>query len=107
VLAWASVPAASFDYVKGAPAIYRSSSWGHREFCGQCGTQICYRQSRDARSVDLNTGSLDDPASCPPQMHIYHADRIAWFETADALPRHAGKKDPGDGGPAGQAGSGT
>ena len=98
VLAWASVPVASFRYVSGAPAIYHSSKWGHREFCGVCGTQICYRQTKDARSVDLNVGSLDEPERCPPQMHIYHADRIAWLETTDSLPRVPGKKDPADGG---------
>jgi len=98
VLAWASVPVASFRYVLGTPAIYHSSTWGHREFCARCGAQICYRQTNDARSVDLNVGSLDEPERCPPQMHIYHADRIEWFETADALPRHPGKKDPADGG---------
>jgi hypothetical protein len=98
VLAWASVPVGGFSYVRGAPAIYRSSEWGQREFCATCGTQICFRQSRDATTVDLNTGSLDEPERCPPQMHIYHADRIAWFETADALPRHPGRKDPRDGG---------
>ena len=97
VLAWASVPAPSFAYVRGTPAIYHSSSWGHREFCAQCGTQICYRQTSNAVNVDLNTGSLDDPASCPPEMHIYFADRIAWLDTADTLPRHPGKKDSSDG----------
>src|SRR5262245_59454080 len=97
VLAWASVPVGSFAYVQGKPAIYHSSSWGHREFCARCGTQICYRQTKDARNVDLNTGSLDDPGLCPPGMHIYYADRIPWFDTADALPRHPGKKDPADG----------
>ena len=97
VLAWASVPVKSFAYVQGTPALYHSSSWGHREFCARCGTQICYRQTKDARNVDLNTGSLDDPGLCPPAMHIYYADRIAWFDTADTLPRHPGRKDPGDG----------
>jgi hypothetical protein len=97
VLAWASVAVAAFAYVHGAPAIYASSSRGQREFCARCGTQICYRQTRDAHTVDINTGSLDEPGLCPPQMHIYHADRIGWFETADTLPRHPGRKDPYDG----------
>jgi hypothetical protein len=97
VLAWASVPAGSFAYVRGTPAIYHSSAWGQREFCDRCGTQICYRQTRDARTVDINVGSLDDPARCPPQMHIWHGDRIAWFETADRLPRHRARKEPDDG----------
>jgi hypothetical protein len=97
VLAWASVPVTSFSYVRGAPAIYASSTRGQREFCAHCGTQICYRQTRDTQTVDINVGSLDDPALCPPQVHIYDADRIAWFETADVLPRYPGRKDPYDG----------
>jgi hypothetical protein len=45
--------------------------------------------------VEINSGCLDDPAAAPPRHHIYAADRIPWFETADALPRYAGAK-PGD-----------
>lgn len=98
VLAWASVPVAGFAYVQGTPAVYRSSSWGQREFCTRCGTQICYRQSEGARTVDVNTGSLDDPAACPPGMHIYFADRVPWFDTSDRLPRHPGARRPGEDG---------
>ncbi len=45
VLAWASFPVEAFSYTKGCAARYDSSSWGHREFCDRCGTQICYRQN--------------------------------------------------------------
>lgn len=95
VLAWASVPAAAFAYTRGEPALYRSSSWGQREFCGRCGAQICYRDQgplESVETVEINSGCLDDPSLAPPRHHIYHADRIAWFETADALPRHPGPK---------------
>ena len=87
VLAWASFPASDFAYLKGAPRRYRSSSRGSREFCGECGTQICYRGDGSER-VDVNSGSLDDPAAVPPRCHIYTASRIPWFDTADRLPRH-------------------
>lgn len=94
VLAWASFPAEAFAYTKGAPALYASSPRGHREFCSTCGTQIAYRDREPARSVDLNVGSLDDPAAVPPRCHIFAASRIAWFDTNDTLPRHPAEAPP-------------
>ncbi len=95
-LAWASFPVEAFRYTNGEPARYSSSSWGHREFCNRCGTQIGYRKSDGAETVDLNVGCLDDPGALPPQQHIFAADRIGWFDTADDLPRHAESR-PGAG----------
>ncbi len=89
VLAWASFPVGVFAYTKGSPAIYESSARGHREFCNLCGTQICYRETDAATTVDLNLGCLDDPAAFAPRCHIYAKDRIEWFDTADDLPRYA------------------
>jgi hypothetical protein len=85
--AWFGVAVKHFAYTKGAPAIYRSSAWGQREFCDRCGCQILYREQKGARSVTVNTPTLDDPEAVPPRRHIYDADRISWFDTNDALPR--------------------
>lgn len=90
VLAWASFPVAAFRYTKGRAAIYASSSWGHREFCNACGTQIAFRKSDGAETVDVNVGSVDEPSPLRPQCHIHTDDRIPWFDTDDALPRHPG-----------------
>jgi hypothetical protein len=87
VLAWGSFPVVSFAYVEGAPAVYRSSDHGQREFCARCGTQIAYRESFDAASVDVNLASLDRPELVPPRCHLWTRSRIPWFDTADALPR--------------------
>lgn len=87
VLAWASFPASDFAYLKGTPKRYRSSARGLREFCAECGTQICYRGD-GSDHVDVNVGSLDEPASAEPRCHIYTASRIPWFDTADRLPRY-------------------
>ena len=92
MLAWASFPVATFSYGAGEPAIYQSSSHGHREYCRDCGTQIAYRDSANAVTVDVNVGSLDDPGRVPPRCHIWYASRIPWFETADDLPRFNGSK---------------
>jgi hypothetical protein len=87
VLAWASYPAASFSYSRGEPARYQSSQHGHREFCSNCGTQIAYRDSGEAATVDVNVGSLDDCDRVTPRYHIWCESRISWFDVADDLPR--------------------
>lgn len=94
VLAWASFPVAAFAYVEGEPARYQSSPHGHREFCQRCGTQIAYRDSQGAKSVDVNVGALDSRDAVHPRYHIWCQSRISWFETADTLPRFPG---PGPG----------
>jgi hypothetical protein len=94
VLAWVSFPVAGFSYTKGRAAIYESSARGHREFCNRCGTQICFRETDAAKTVDLNVGCLDDPSAFPPQYHIYAKDRIEWFDTGDDLPRYP-ESEPG------------
>ncbi len=88
VLAWASVAVAGFAFTAGEPATYRSSEIGLRQFCRLCGTQLLFRHVRSARTVDINVGSLDDPARLVPQYHIWTASRLPWFDTVDALPRY-------------------
>jgi hypothetical protein len=90
VLAWGSFPVASFAYVHGEPRVYGSSPHGQREFCPRCGTQLAYREIRDAATVDVNLGSLDRPETVVPRIHVFTGSRIPWFETADSLPRYEG-----------------
>ncbi len=96
VLAWASFPVDAFAYTTGRAARYDSSSWGHREFCNRCGTQIAFRETDGATTIEVNVGCMDDTSAFPPEYHIYVNDRISWFDTVDDLPRHAGSK-PGSG----------
>ncbi len=96
VLAWASFTVDGFAYTKGRATVYDSSSWGHREFCNHCGTQICYRKTEAATTVDVNVGCMDDPSAFPPEYHIYANDQIPWFDTADDLPRYAGSEPDAD-----------
>lgn len=88
VLAWMHIPAGGFALTKGTPNVYKSSSWGERLFCGTCGAQLLYRDSDTPEVVDINVGCLDDPGAAAPACHIFTKDRIAWFDTADNLPRH-------------------
>ena len=88
VVAFASFPESAFTYTKGKPSIYRSSSSGHREFCSKCGTQICYRETDNAETVDINSGTLDDLETVEPKCHIYTNDAVSWLKIEDDYPRH-------------------
>jgi len=88
VVAWVEVPIGAFSYAGAAPGVFRSSSWGQREFCPACGSFVLYREQQAPKTVSINTASLDDPSSFPPTHHIYASRRVAWFDTADDLPRY-------------------
>jgi hypothetical protein len=88
VLAWAAFAQTIFLYYEGEPATYPSSAEGRREFCARCGTQIAFRDTRTPDRIDINVGSLDDPAVIEPTYHIWIGSRIPWLEIADDLPRY-------------------
>jgi hypothetical protein len=90
VLPWASFLSDYFAYVQGNPRIYRSSSHGQREFCGECGSQIAFRSTDRPGTVEINIGTLQNPEKLSPQCHIWWASRIPWFDTVDSLPRYPG-----------------
>jgi len=87
VLVWASVALADFAVVQGSPRRRRSSAFGERWFCADCGTQLAMRVDDEPDTIDVTVASLDEPAAAPPDFHIFAADRLAWFETRDDLPR--------------------
>ena len=88
VLAWGSVPLASFTYTTGRPTIYQSSAWGQREFCAACGSQILYRELDVADTVEINLAGLDRPEAVVPKSHIWMSSKLPWLEIADDLPRY-------------------
>lgn len=89
VVAWLTAPRDAFRYVRGGPAIYASSPAYQREFCAGCGSQLVFRRQCDAALIDIAVATLDAPEEVAPEYHIWRASRIPWFETKDALPRHA------------------
>lgn len=96
VVAWATFPFGTFSYSQGQPRVYHSSDWGQREFCGDCGTQLCYRETENPESIDINIGSLDDPEQFAPEYHIFTAEQLEWFEVNDELPRYEQSGRDGD-----------
>ncbi|MEQ1863991.1 MAG: GFA family protein [Micropepsaceae bacterium] len=89
VVAWFAIAPSQFAYTKGKPKSYRASSRAGREFCGECGTYLLFREDDASATLGVNTATLDDPAKVPPAFHIWHQSHISWFDTADKFPRHA------------------
>jgi hypothetical protein len=89
LLAYVSFPLAAFAYTAGTPSLYASSTFGRREFCSACGTQIAFRRDDGAGTVDVNAGAMDEPAAYPPRRHIWCESAIPWLVLGDALPRFA------------------
>ena len=89
MVAWAMVPEAAVT-ITGEPATYASSKHGRRLFCRDCGTGLFYRNEAVLPGLlDIQTGTLDDPAALPPTAHVQTAEQLAWMEDAHALPRFA------------------
>jgi hypothetical protein len=44
--------------------------------------------------MDVSIASLDTPEAVPPTSHIWTDSRVAWFDTADHLPRYPTAERP-------------
>ncbi len=90
VMAFATVPIADFRLTVGEMRVRRSSDFGERGFCGDCGTPLTMHVDHQPDTMDFTIATLDLPEHVQPGFHIWHGSRIGWFETQDALTRHAG-----------------
>ena len=89
-MVFASVPVADLVWTEGEEHVrsVKSSSFGHRKFCGQCGTPFLMQVDHQPETVDFSVATLEDPEAVAPGFHIFWGSRIGWFEPADDLPRH-------------------
>ena len=89
-MAFASVKEGDWVATAGAKAMktVRSSGFGHRGFCGDCGTPLYMRVDHQPETVDFSIATLDEPARVAPGFHIFWASRVPWFNPGDGLPRH-------------------
>jgi hypothetical protein len=88
-MAFASAPVGDYRLVAGQDVVrtVASSSFGHRGFCGNCGTPLYMKVDHQPETVDLSIATLDDPGEVRPGFHIFWASRVPWFEIEDSLPK--------------------
>ena len=87
-MAFASVREGDYVIERGEAATVKSSDFGHRGFCRQCGTPLYMRVDHQPETVDFSLATLDDPGAMAPGFHIFYASRIPWAGAGDDLPRH-------------------
>jgi hypothetical protein len=89
-MVFASVPAGDLVWTRGAEQVksFASSGFGHRSFCGACGTPFLMKVDHQPETVDFSVATLDDPGRVVPGFHIFWGSKIGWFDPADDLPRH-------------------
>lgn len=83
-----------FGLLVGQPVVFKSSPGVVRQFCGVCGSPLTYEHSRHSDSIDVTTGSLDDPNRFPPTREVWLAHKLAWQPAQLALEAFQGSSDP-------------
>jgi hypothetical protein len=117
----ASVKKALFEWTRGEPARFRSSSLVSRGFCAACGTPLTYEfhglpaagsaaadGARHGESpetlasspgfaahdeVAFSLGSLDDPGAVTPVIQYGIEARMPWLASLHGLPGHVTEDD--------------
>lgn len=89
MLTWVGLLQDQFTWTAGAPVRFESSPGVRRAFCAACGTPLTYEAVRIADEVHVTAGTLDDPASAPPTLHVWWEERLSWLHADDGLPKFA------------------
>ena len=67
VMAWAGYDDDRLKITRGEPKTFRMSPVSFRNFCGECGTGLFYRNSEMLPGkVEIQSSTLDDPEAMPP-----------------------------------------
>jgi hypothetical protein len=90
VVAFATVPLEDFVLTGAEPRRRRSTDFGERWFCAECGTQLAMHVDHQPNTIDFTIASLDFPDAVRPEFHIFFGENISWFDSFDDLPRYPG-----------------
>ena len=83
---WVEFPAEALSITEGEPVIFSSRPGVARGFCGECGTQLIYRNEAAPGIHEVTACSLDDPSWVTPRDHVWHDRKVSWIHLADGLP---------------------
>jgi hypothetical protein len=89
-MAFTTVLARDFRFEAGEEAIgtFRSSSFGHRQYCRSCGTCLTIHVEYQPDWIDVAAATLDQPDAVTPGFHIFWGSKVSWFNPGDGLPRY-------------------
>jgi hypothetical protein len=89
-MVFATVPFADYVFEAGEAAVKRvkSSSFGHRAFCGECGTPLYTHVEHQQDTLDFSVTTLDEAGRVRPGFHIFWSSRVPWQRMDDGLPKY-------------------
>lgn len=87
------VPKDAFEWTRGTPAFFASSTVVQRGFCSDCGTPLSFTYEGSA-STNVTVGSLDDPERANILMHFGVESRLSWLKLCDGFPEIETGGDP-------------
>jgi len=95
----AMVEAAEVEVIKGEPkpvTIPSASGKGQRVWrCPECGVALWSNYSGAGPGVNfMRVATLDEPAGCPPDAHIYVRSKLPWVTLPEGVPAFEGFYDP-------------
>jgi hypothetical protein len=76
------VPAQAFKLTAQVPSVFVDAGGSglslKRHFCGRCGSPVYSELEAQPGVVVVKAGTLDDPSSTSPQIHIWHRSAQPW-----------------------------
>jgi hypothetical protein len=91
--ALAMVKKTELTWMSGEPSFYASSNVATRGFCAACGTPLTFAFN-DRDTIEVTTGSLDEPAAFPMTEHFGVESRLSWVTLGEGLPEHRTDESP-------------
>ena len=77
------VPTSAFQYMRGKPAVLKSSEHGTRYFCSACGTSMACVIDKRPDVIDVTTGSLDEPGLFAPAVAVHEDTKLPWLSVTE------------------------
>lgn len=84
--ALAGGPKSSFEWTKGEPGAFSSSSLASRCFCRDCGTPLSFSYDDPKARLYVTIGSLDEPEPAKIEVQYGVESRISWVELCPWAP---------------------
>lgn len=87
----------TLSFTAGAAKFHRSSPFGARGFCAECGSRLLWRHVGGARPewTNLAVGSLDRLEQLVPSSHQCVESQLPWYRFDDGLERLRSDEMPG------------
>jgi hypothetical protein len=72
-------------------AVYRSSDWAERGFCGRCGTVLFWRMP-DGRHYAVSAGALDSASAFTLGAQVFIDEKPDFYDFANDTPKLTGQQ---------------